>query len=69
MKVKLYYNLSFEFDYRVLSGRLIENKNNLRKQNTRRSRTTPCPRDVDIRMAHVGRERENTPIKQHQVKA
>jgi hypothetical protein len=22
MKVKLYYNLSFEFDYRVLSGRL-----------------------------------------------
>jgi hypothetical protein len=30
MKVKLYYKLSFEFDYRVLSER--ENKNDLQKR-------------------------------------
>jgi hypothetical protein len=31
MEVKLYYNLSFDFDYRVLHGRL-RIKNDLRKQ-------------------------------------
>jgi hypothetical protein len=36
MKVKLYYNLSFELDYRVLSGRW-------------RIETTPYPRDADLK--------------------
>jgi hypothetical protein len=48
MKVELYYNLSFEFDYRVLSGR--ENKIYFLEVKTLdKSGTTPCPRDADLK--------------------
>jgi hypothetical protein len=50
--------LSFEFDDRVLNGRLrikdiCRSNNSLNKNDT-------FSRDVDLRMAHAGRERENT---------
>jgi hypothetical protein len=67
LKVELYYNLCFEFDYRVLSRR--ENKIYFVEANTPWSRMTPCPRDADLKMAHAKRERESAPAKQHQGKA
>jgi hypothetical protein len=48
MKAKLYYNLSFKFDYRVLSGRL-RIKDIFAEVNTRQLRMTPYPRDADLR--------------------
>jgi hypothetical protein len=48
MKVKLYYNLSFEFDYRVLSGR--ENKIHFTEAETLdKSGTASCPRFADLK--------------------
>jgi hypothetical protein len=67
LKVEHYYNLSFEFDYKVLSER--ENKIHFVGANTPRSRMTPCPRDADLMMAHAERERESAPAKQQQSKA
>jgi hypothetical protein len=46
--LKLYYKISFEFDYLVLSGRL-RIKHICESDNTRQSRMAPYTRDVDIK--------------------
>jgi hypothetical protein len=59
LKVKIYYNLSFKFDYIVLSRRwriktLYEN------EHTRQSRMAPCLRDADLKNGsrrYIERER------------
>jgi hypothetical protein len=60
MKVKIYYNLSFEFDYRVLSGR--ENKIHfLEAETLDESGMAPCPRDADLKNGSRRKgEREHT---------
>jgi hypothetical protein len=47
-QVKLYYNLTFEFDYKVFSGRL-RIKIFCGREDTQRLRTIPCPRDADLK--------------------
>jgi hypothetical protein len=60
MKDELYYKLSFEFNYRILSGRL-RIKYICESENTRQSRTSPCPRDADLRNGlHCEGGREHT---------
>jgi hypothetical protein len=60
MKVKLYYNLSFEFNYGVLSGR-YRIKIFCGTKNTRRPHLTlEMPAS---RIAYAKNERENTPVK------
>jgi hypothetical protein len=68
LKVKLYYNLSFEFNYRVLSGR--ENKIHLLEAKTLDELgTTPCPRDADLKNGSCWKRERDAPIKQNQGKA
>jgi hypothetical protein len=59
---------SFEFDYRVLSGRL-RIKTFCGSENTQQLRTTPCTRDADLKNDSYRKgERETIPAKQHQDK-
>jgi hypothetical protein len=68
MKVKIYYNLSFEFDYRVLSGR--ENKIHfLEAETLDESGMAPCPRDADLKNGSRRKGERKTTTKQHQGKA
>jgi hypothetical protein len=67
MKVKLYYSLSFKFDYRVLSEKfkikyICESDHSLVKNDTLPKRCRP-----QKRLTSGGRER--TPVKHHQGKA
>jgi hypothetical protein len=62
LEVKLYYNLSFKFDYRVLNGRLrikhFVEAETLDGQERHLALEMPT-----LRMAHVERGRENTHAK------
>jgi hypothetical protein len=59
LKVKLYYKLSFKFDYRVLS-RILRIKM-IVEMITHQSRMTPYRRDADLRNgSHWEGERERT---------
>jgi hypothetical protein len=57
-KNKLYYNLSFEFDYRV--EQKIENKDILRKRSLVNQKQHLDLEMSISKMAHTGREREHT---------
>jgi hypothetical protein len=62
------FNLSFEFDYRVLSGRGI--KIHFVEAKTLNGQEQHLVLEMPTsRMAHTERERENTPTKQHHGKA
>jgi hypothetical protein len=68
LKVKLYYNLSFEFNYRVLSER--ENKNIFWQKRTLHGIEWHLALEMPAsRMTHAERERESTPVKQYQGKS
>jgi hypothetical protein len=66
LKVKFYYNLSFEFDYRVLSGKFRINI--FAEAVAHRSRMTPYPRDADLRNGSR-REGERETHLQNSIKA
>jgi hypothetical protein len=59
--------LSFEFDYRVLSGRLGI-KHIYRSKILIDQEQHVDPRDADLKIAQAERERENTLTKQYQGK-
>jgi hypothetical protein len=58
----LYYNLSFEFDYKVFNGRL-RIKIFGGSEDAQRLSTTSYPRDVDLRNGSRQKGRESTPAK------
>jgi hypothetical protein len=67
MKVELYYNLSFKFDYKVLSRK--ENKIHFSEvEILDESGTAPCPRDADIKNGSYRKGERDTPAKQHKGK-
>jgi hypothetical protein len=67
LKVKLYSNLSFEFDYRVLSGRIRIKDICGSKTLIDKERYHTLEMSTS-RMAHAEKERGNTPVKQQQGK-
>jgi hypothetical protein len=64
LKVKLYYNLSFKFDYRVLSER-NRMKDILQKRSLIDQEPHVCPRGAKLKNGSRREGRENTTIKQH----
>jgi hypothetical protein len=55
--------LSFEVDYKILTE-VKRTKKSCGSVILDDTRVTSCPRDAVLRMAHTGKEREETPAKQ-----